>query len=470
MDKPRGENSEDLAALIRQTAARVRARDFIWSAAITAGILIVVAFTGLLTYWWLAPLAWFAFIAALLVRYRFSSGRAWALPVQRVIESEMAAQSAEIARLRLARGIARALPEPLFILDAAGMIEGANPAAEEFVEAPVVEGKHFAAVMRAPSVFEAVEAVANGEPPGAVDFTLSGSIERFCRAYVAPLREEGDHTRVLVFVRDLTSEKRVEQMRADFVASASHELRTPLASLLGFIETLRGHAKSDPEAQEKFLGIMQTQAERMQRLVADLMSLSRIELNEHVPPRGRVNLAAVADDVIESTRPIFEGAEAIVDFSGRPERAVEVLGDADEITQAIQNLIDNALKYGGEPPMVKISVGIGQAPPLGAEGEIAYRAGETVEVLSARQNVGADAFAYVQVRDFGAGIERAVLPRLTERFYRVNLERSRQTGGTGLGLAIVKHIANRHKGGLQIESRLGAGTAFTCYFPRAPQR
>lgn len=457
----------DLATLIRETAAQVRRRDFLWSSAISAGIAIVFWVVGLSPPW-MAMLAWGAFLAALAVRYRFSSGREWALPVQRVIENEIQAQRAELATLRLAEGVAQALPEPLFILDASGTIEHANPAAEEFVGGKALQGRHFASALRAPNVFEAAEAVSLGKSAHVVDFTTLGAVERSCRAFVAPLGEEGRPERVLVYIRDLTSERRVEQMRADFIASASHELRTPLASLLGFIETLRGHARTDPEAQDRFLAIMQAQGERMQRLVADLMSLSRIEINEHVPPLGVVDLCAVAADVIESLRPLFAQSEAIVDLDCAVEGAPFVIGDRDEITQAIQNLLDNAVKYGGEPAMVKVRIGRGAPPTIAAEGEIAHRSGDTVSQLAARQNLTPDDFAYLQVRDFGPGVERADLPRLTERFYRVNVERSRRTGGTGLGLAIVKHITNRHKGGLQVESRLAAGTAFTCFFRVSP--
>ena len=170
------------------------------------------------------------------------------------------------------------------------MIELANPAAEEFLSANALEGRHFAAALRAPDVFEETQKIVSGASAHAVDFETMGAISRSCRAFVAPLFEDGEERRVLVFIRDLTSERRVEKMRADFIASASHELRTPLASLKGFIETLRGHAKDDAEARSKFLRLMQSQAERMERLVADLMALSRIELNEHVPPNEEVDV------------------------------------------------------------------------------------------------------------------------------------------------------------------------------------
>jgi two-component system phosphate regulon sensor histidine kinase PhoR len=456
---------DDLASLIQSTARAVRRRDFLWAAGIASGVagvsMLVADGSARITI-----AAFAAFIAALGVRYLFSSGRAWATPVQKVVEADLNARAAELSRLRLARGVALALPEPIFILDDAGAVELANPAAEEFVGAGAIEGRHFAGVLRAPAVFEAVEAIAAGAGAMTVDFAASGGVERACRAFIARLDDERGAARIMVFIRDLTSERRLEQMRADFIASASHELRTPLASLIGFIETLRGPAKDDPEARERFLGIMQVQAERMQRLVFDLMSLSRIELHEHVPPNESLDLAELARDVIDALAPILARSGAIVDFEQVGAGPFRVLGDRDEAFQAVQNLIDNALKYGGDPALVKIKVGRGAAPPLSVDGEIAHRAGDSAAQIAARRSADIGDLVFVQVRDFGPGIERGDLPRLTERFYRANIDRTRnQRAGTGLGLAIVKHIVNRHKGGLQIESRLAAGTSFTCYFP-----
>ena len=459
---------EDLETLIRNTAARVRARDFAWAVGISAGVGVAVVVTGLGDFR-MVGMIWAAFLAALAIRYRFSSGRVWAAPIQRIVETELSAQEAELASLRMARDVAEVLPEPLFILDENGIVEHANPAAEDLFGVKEIAGRHFAAVLRTPSVYEAAETALK---TGAIineEFTITGSVERSCRAYIAPIEsnpesESGRLNRVIIFVRDLTSERRVEQMRADFIASASHELRTPLASVVGFIETLRGPAKGDVEAQEKFLKIMQAQAERMQRLVSDLMSLSRIELNEHVPPKDIVDLADVAIDVKESLAPLFSRAGAIVDFVQETEDITKTIGDRDEIFQTIQNLIDNAVKYGGEPAMIKLRVGRGAAPALTSDGDPGQRAGDSAAQVAARMHVRVEDLIYVQIRDFGPGIERADLPRLTERFYRVNIERSLKSGGTGLGLAIVKHIINRHQGGFQIESRVAGGTAFNCYF------
>ncbi len=456
---------DDLPQLIRKTAAQVRFRDFLWSLAIATGIMGVIAFSIPALNWWLPAAGWLSFFISLAVRYRFASNRAWAAPVQRIIEGEMNAQQAELQSLRLARGVAQALPEPLFILDREGAIEHANPAAEEFVNATDVQNRHFTSVMRAPDVFEAVRSVAAGAPAHAVEFSSLGSVERHSRAFIAPLGDNDAPERILVYLRDLTSERRVEQMRVDFIASASHELRTPLASLLGFIETLRGHAKSDPAAQEKFLGIMQTQAERMQRLVSDLMSLSRIELQEHVRPDENVNLRIVAEEIVESLSPLIDTRGATVSIHHQATHEVVVAGDRDQIMQAAQNLIDNAIKYGGQEPTIDVHIGAGEAPAM--EGDGVNRIGDSVDQLSARLMSDRSTLGYLQVRDQGKGIARGFLPRLTERFYRVNVEDSKRAGGTGLGLAIVKHILNRHQGGLSIESAEGVGASFTCYFPRA---
>lgn len=462
---------EQISTLIKKTAAEVRMRDFLWAAGISAGIGVVVIIGVQGADWRIALFAWISFLAALAVRYRLSSGRAWAQPVQRIVDFELSAQRAELVNLRVARGVAQALPEPLFILDADGIVEHANPAAETFTGSQQLEGRHFASVLRAPDVFEAAEAVITARTTKTVDFVTTGSVELSCRAFVAPLQVDAATApqRSLIFIRDLTSERRLDEMRADFIASASHELRTPLASLLGFIETLRGHAKDDPAAQEKFLSIMQSQAERMQRLVADLMSLSRIELNEHVPPHDIIDLGDVVSDVIDSVAPLLEQGGAIVDLMIDENTDARFIGERDEIFQAIQNLLDNAVKYGGDPAMIKARIGRGAAPALSTAGEPGHRAGDSAAQIAARANLSVEELLFVQIRDFGPGIDRAALPRLTERFYRVSIERSRKSGGTGLGLAIVKHIVNRHKGGFQIESRMAGGTAFNIYFAPLPR-
>jgi two-component system phosphate regulon sensor histidine kinase PhoR len=242
--------------------------------------------------------------------------------------------------------------------------------------------------------------------------------------------------RVLVAIRDISDQRRAERMRADFVANVSHELRTPLAALSGFIETLQGAARDDAEARLRFLAIMRVQAGRMARLIDDLLSLSRIEQKQHVPPEGGVDLGGVVGGVLDALTPLAaeSGVILVRDF---PEARIEVRGERDELYRVFENLIGNAIKYG--------------------------QAGGRVEVTAATGERGE---VQVSVRDHGPGIAPEHLPRLTERFYRVDVAGSRARGGTGLGLAIVKHIVARHRGRLLIDSTAGEGATFTVVLER----
>jgi two-component system phosphate regulon sensor histidine kinase PhoR len=266
----------------------------------------------------------------------------------------------------------------------------------------------------------------------------------------------------LLTLRDETELRRSERTRADFLANASHELRTPLASLTGFIETLRGHARDDPAARDRFLAIMHDQAGRMARLIEDLMSLSRIELNEHIPPQGRADLTLTVKDVIDALGPIAEEKDVRFDLRMPDAQATARPADRDQLVQVIQNLAENAAKY---------------APP-GSSVVIEVAADVTAEMAMAPRRIGAAHFSlltpdhaagqsYVSLRiaDAGPGIGREHLPRLTERFYRVEGQKMSERSGTGLGLAIVKHIVNRHRGGMTVESAPGEGTAFCVYLP-----
>ncbi len=244
---------------------------------------------------------------------------------------------------------------------------------------------------------------------------------------------------MLITFRDLTEQDRLAQMRADFIANASHELRTPLASLRAFVETLQGPARDDVNARTRFLTLMASQAERMTRLIDDLLSLSRVEMRVHLPPRGIVELNETAAYVCQSIEPVAEAAKVKLSLV-RDAAAARIRGDREEIVQVLQNLIQNAIKYGREDGTIEVRVG--RDAPRGA----------------------GDARVWVSVTDNGPGIAPEHLPRLTERFYRVNVASSREKGGTGLGLAIVKHILNRHRGELRIASRLGAGSTFTASF------
>ena len=268
--------------------------------------------------------------------------------------------------------------------------------------------------------------------------TLPVPVPREVHAAVVPMDPPiADGGRAVVVLSDRTRERAVERMRADFVANVSHELRTPLASLIGFIDTLRGPAADDPPAQQRFLAIMGEQAARMNRLIDDLLSLSRIELVEHQPPSGSVDLGELATRLIAGFEPRLRERSVQLDVRIQGDLPA-VIGDADQLVQVLQNLLDNAVKYGREGGTVRFEIGAA-----------AGRAG-----------------AAITVTDQGAGIPREHLPRLTERFYRVDTSRSRAAGGTGLGLAIVKHIVNRHRGQLSIESEEGVGTSVRVWLPQ----
>jgi len=337
-----------------------------------------------------------------------------------------------------AKALFDSLDDPIIVLDAMGKVLFANSASGALV-AGEVEKKHISAVLRYPEILEGAEHVLAGADAETIFFSVMVPVERHYRARIAPLVSDAPGLLILQF-SDLTSMRRAEEMRADFVANASHELRTPLAAVSGFIDTLRGHAKDDADARERFLEIMNIETARMSRLIDDLLSLSRIELNEHNPPLGKVDLVAVVRDAAAALAPLAEIDGVKLEFGeSAPMWAV---GDRDELTQVFLNLIHNAIKYGGQAGTVH--VGFGTSPGSGRS---------------------APAQVFASVRDEGEGIPREAIPRLTERFYRVDVKRSRERGGTGLGLAIVKHILNRHGGKLQIDSSVGEGSTFIVSLP-----
>jgi two-component system, OmpR family, phosphate regulon sensor histidine kinase PhoR len=341
----------------------------------------------------------------------------------------------------LAREMLERLPDPLMLVNGGDRVLFANGAMREVIGVGI-ERKHISAVLRYPAVLEALAHTVRSGEPGSVEFTVRVPIERSYQAFTQ--RVSGDPSVVMLLMHDLTAIRRTEQMRVDFIANASHELRTPLAAVAGFIETLKGPARDDAEARDTFLDIMGVEAERMRRLIEDLLSLTRIELNEHVPPRGEVSLEAVVRQAATVLMPLAaaDGITIVVDVA---EALPPVAGERDELVQVFQNLIHNAIKYGRDNGEVRI----------------------TLRQSAATGRRSPEALVVVSIKDDGEGIPPQAIPRLTERFYRVDVKRSRERGGTGLGLAIVKHIVNRHNGRMQIESRLGEGSTFTIILPAA---
>ncbi len=351
----------------------------------------------------------------------------------------------EMSQPSLLPEVLDALSDPVILVDGRKVVTFGNRAALSTWPS-LVKGAPLSFTLRAPDVIDAIERVLAGIAPvirGTMTERLP--VERlFDFQAVNLLSASAASPRtapaiVLVF-RDLTEARRLEAMRVDFVANASHELRTPLASLLGFIETLQGPARNDPQAQSRFLGIMREQGRRMARLIDDLLSLSRVEMSEHKRPVDAVDFGLVIRQVTDTFRPVAEERRVAINLD-LPTESILVVGERDELLRVAENLIENAIKYG--------------------------HAGQRIELALTREraSVGRCDEAHFTVRDFGPGIASEHLPRLTERFYRVDASASRETGGTGLGLAIVKHIVNRHRGRLTIESEVGAGSLFHIFLP-----
>ncbi|MEE4208084.1 MAG: ATP-binding protein [Parvularcula sp.] len=374
-------------------------------------------------------------------------------------------EGSELKRLRRYAELLDALPQPVMLLDAEDRVELANAA---YIQAFGDEGvgSHISAAIRSPSALEVLREARHSHAPREAEFTLSAPREYAALFYVAPLESSGSETgEMVVMVRDRTEQKKLERMRTDFIANASHELRTPLAALLGFIETLQGHAKDDPDAQARFLKIMQGQTERMLRLVRDLVSLSALELNERRLPSEKVDLTELVLAVREMMVQVAKSSGGEIGDDPLMDGPLPIMGDRDQLTQVIQNLTDNALKYGGptDDSPARVHIEVGRGARFAFQG--AERSGDSPEQIAVRADCKPSELVYLRVRDEGRGIDSKDLPRLTERFYRIDVERSRTKGGTGLGLAIVKHIVNRHRGGILVESAKGRGSAFTCYFP-----
>jgi two-component system, OmpR family, phosphate regulon sensor histidine kinase PhoR len=406
---------DSLVARLTQRLIAVR-----WIVAGTGATLLVFVIAGAIA--WLPAVAILMLVAAIAALAPFAvvvaNGATAVVP-------EAASPDTGLSRF------ADALPGPCFVLDRRGLVRHANARAQALF--PIGIGEALTFRLRVPDLVAAFERVAKGGPPEQVEFGERVPNERWFAAWFS--RIEGSDEIVLV-LDDLSERRNADRVRVDFVANASHELRTPLASLAGFIETLQGPARDDPAARERFLKIMQEQAERMSRLVNDLLSLSRIEMKQHVRPSDPIDLNAVVREVAAALEPF--ALELGVKIKTEAQRGETIVaGDRDELIQVFENLTENACKYGQRGGRVVVRVGSG------------------------------DGGAIVTVRDFGEGIPEEHIPRLTERFYRVDVEASRRHRGTGLGLAIVKHILARHHARLQVESRLGEGSVFSVHFPQA---
>lgn len=391
----------------------------------------------------------------------------WALRErQRFVISSPADDQIEIVGLAELTPLLEAMPDPALLVDAESRIVGSNAAARRQMQFEA-RGQFLTSILRHPDVLEAVHGAVREGETHAVEYETPAQVDRHTRCYVAPVTWGAERAAMLVF-HDQTARISTERMRADFLANASHELRTPLASLTLLIETISGPARDNAADRDRFLGMMQVQADRMRRLIDDLLSLSRIELDEHVPPSDRADLAAVAREVADSLAPVLKERNVRLDLRV-PEKPVRVVGERFQLAQVVQNLVDNAVKYTPEGGVVSVEVAasgdreeaIAQA---GRRWEEAGRVALLTPAAAANRS-----YAFVRVEDSGPGVDKQFLPRLGERFFRVERELGNERGGTGLGLAIVKHIINRHRGGFLIESQPGRGSAFTAYVELAEE-
>ncbi|WP_106608677.1 ATP-binding protein [Shimia abyssi] len=334
-----------------------------------------------------------------------------------------------------------AIPLPAVFVGVDGRVRGANERAVS-LQPRARQDLPFILVFRQPGLNTAVEnCLETRARQRAVYYQSEGPQEH--RFDVTCGYVDGGMGRgVLVCFRDVTELRQLDQIRRDFVANVSHELRTPLTAILGFIETIQGPARNDPEAQTRFLATMAGEASRMNRLVGDLLSLSKVEENSRLRPTDQVDIGGLLNSVVRNLTPLAEEAGCRLLLSG-PDEAVHIPADADQLTQVFTNLAENAVKYGGQGTDVKVTL-------TEVHRDSALRGPAVV----------------VSVADNGPGIDPVHIPRLTERFYRIDSHRSREMGGTGLGLAIVKHIVNRHRGRMSITSELGKGSSFQVVLPK----
>ncbi|ARE38432.1 Phosphate regulon sensor protein [Rhodovulum sp. P5] len=332
------------------------------------------------------------------------------------------------------------VPMPILLIGRNGRLIAINTLAEDLFGKGGV-GRNYVTFIRQPALLDCVEEALRLRQSRRVRYLTTDRVrEATYEAVASPIGDNGADG-VMVAVTDVTEREQMEQIRRDFVANVSHELKTPLTAMLGFIETLKGPARDDTDAQVRFLDIMEREAVRMNRLVSDLLSLSRVESEERVRPDRRIDVSEILRISVQALRKMASDSGIAINLHGA-DSPVHVLGESDQLTQVFHNLIENGVKYGGSGGAVDITVTL-------SERELAFR-GPGVRI---------------DVRDYGDGFDPVHIPRLTERFYRVDSHRSREMGGTGLGLAIVKHIVNRHRGRFRIDSEPGKGSTFSVMLP-----
>jgi len=436
-----------------------RTRDFTVLIGTTGTVLLLLAATGALGL--IEALSAFGVIASVAVAYFAGS----AARVPRAF-NEPAADPQAAGPVHASPALLMALPLPALEIGPGQKIAAYNRAADDLFQLTSLPFARASAVIRSPVLLAAIDQALDRSLPGPFSAELETGPDETWRAHVSRIPAGRN---VLVLLEDLTPVKRAARARADFLANASHELRTPLTAISGFIETMRGPAKDDTAAWPRFLDIMAGESDRMSRLIADLLSLSRIESSEHVLPRGREDFSEIVSAAVAALQPIAAEQGIRLHLADAAAPLPEITAHRDELIQVVENLVSNAVKY--SRPGSEVSVSFGASPSLA---EARVRASQTWELSGrmtllqalARSQLPEPA-VWLRVEDQGPGIEREHLPRLGERFYRADQSRGGKITGTGLGLAIVKHIMAHHRGGLAVETRMGQGTAFGVWMPAA---
>ena len=368
-----------------------------------------------------------------------------------------AGSASEIERLLL-----QALSQPaLLIYD--NKIKFGNEAAFKLFHLPANGSDFSVASLRDPKLLTAIEEVVILAGSASCEIQSARNPGEFWRADITPLGNTPNKDGILIVMIDQKPVRLAEQARADFLANASHELRTPLTSIAGFIETMKGAASDDLSSWPRFIEIMDEQTRHMRDLIADLLSLSRIELSEHLLPETSLDLGVAAEETMDALQ-LIAAARGLTLTMDRPEGALKILGDEGEVKQVIRNLVGNALKYAPDKSRIKVTLGLSSSlVEAQTQAARSWAGAGRLTLLDPVEHSGAA--IWLQVRDQGLGIAQDHLPRLGERFYRVDRSRGGPIEGTGLGLAIVKHIMSRHQGGLAVESIYGKGASFAVWFP-----
>ena len=366
-------------------------------------------------------------------QYKFES----VTPHEDEIETETSIENDERTDSR-STNIMDELDDYLIVVDKYKNIQHLNRSAEKNF-GKNLKGKHIATLMRVPELLQNIDSVLQVKKTLTMDLELNEPSFQFFKIYIIP----GPSVFVkipesaIIFLKDLSDIVKAQRFKSDFVANVSHELKTPLVSIKGFLETISGHAKDDLEAQKKFIPIMLEQADRMESLIKDLLSLSRIELEEHIQPQDRVNLKEILSNVEDIHQKNLKSFE----FKNNIKDDFFIKGDHEKLIEVFSNIIDNSIKYSEKNKKIEINCGQGNGKVIG------------------------DSYT-VSIKDNGIGIPTEQLPRITERFFRVDAAKSKKVGGTGLGMAIVKHIVNQHRGEIEIKSEAQNGTEIKVHFSK----